>query len=87
VSDRGALHLAGTDPTGQFTASFDAVLADMGIQVVRIPARCPRANCFTELSVRTLRAELTDRISRFRAPHLPSGAELERFFCGEQEGN
>ena len=29
------------DRAGQFTASFDAVLADVGIQVVRIPPRCP----------------------------------------------
>jgi putative transposase len=33
------------DRAGQFTASFDAVLADVGIRVVRIPPRCPRANC------------------------------------------
>jgi hypothetical protein len=31
------------DRAGQFTASFDAVLADVGIRVVRIPPRCPRA--------------------------------------------
>jgi len=30
------------DRAGQFTASFDAVLANVGIQVVRIPLRCPR---------------------------------------------
>ncbi|MGH3805422.1 MAG: integrase core domain-containing protein [Pseudonocardiaceae bacterium] len=36
------------DRAGQFTASFDAVLADVGIRVVRIPPRCPRANCFAE---------------------------------------
>jgi putative transposase len=33
------------DRAGQFTASFDAVLEDVGIRVVRIPPRCPRANC------------------------------------------
>jgi putative transposase len=38
------------DRAGQFTASFDAVLADTGIHVVRIPPRCPRANCFAENS-------------------------------------
>jgi putative transposase len=43
------------DRAGQFTASFDTVLADVGIQVVRIPPRCPRANCFAERFVRTLR--------------------------------
>ena len=50
------------DRAGQSTASFDAVFADVGIQVVRIPPRCPRANCFTKRFVRTLRAELTDRM-------------------------
>jgi hypothetical protein len=29
------------DRAGQFAASFDAVLAEVGIQVVRIPPRCP----------------------------------------------
>ena len=31
------------DRAGQFTASFDAVLADAGIQAVKIPPRSPRA--------------------------------------------
>ena len=58
------------DRAGQFTASFDAVLADVGIQVVRIPPRCPRANCFAERFLRTLRAELTDRMLIFSQRHL-----------------
>ncbi len=59
------------DRADQFTASFDVVLADVGIHVVRIPPRCPRANCFdTERFIRTLRAELTDRMLIFNQWHL-----------------
>jgi hypothetical protein len=53
------------DRAGQFTASFDTVLADVGIRVVRIPLRCPRANCFAERFLRTVRTELTDRVLIF----------------------
>ncbi len=58
------------DRAGQFTASFDAVLAGAGIDAVKIPPRCPRANCYAERFVRTARTELTDRILIFGERHL-----------------
>ncbi|UKD51110.1 transposase [Amycolatopsis sp. FU40] len=36
------------DRAGQFTASFDTVLAGVGIEAVKIPPRCPRANGYAE---------------------------------------
>jgi transposase InsO family protein len=58
------------DRAGQFTASFDAVLADAGIEVLQIPPRCPRANCFAERFVLTIRTEVTDRMLIFGEQHL-----------------
>jgi putative transposase len=58
------------DRAGQFTASFDAVLADAGIAAVKIPPRCPRANGYAERFVLTVRTEVTDRMLIFGERHL-----------------
>ncbi len=58
------------DRAGQFTASFDAVLADAGIEAVKIPPRSPRANAYAERFVLTTRTEVTDRMLIFGQRHL-----------------
>jgi putative transposase len=58
------------DRAGQFTEAFDAVLADAGIEVVKIPPRSPRANAHAERFVLTARTEITDRMLIFGERHL-----------------
>jgi putative transposase len=60
------------DRAGQFTDSFDTVLAAAGIQAVKIPPRSPRANAFAERFVLTARTEVTDRMLIFSERHLRS---------------
>jgi putative transposase len=73
------------DRAGQFTASFDAVLADAGIEVVRIPPRSPRANAYAERFVLTPRTEVTDRMLIFGERHLRTIlAEYEAHYNGRR---
>ena len=58
------------DRAGQFTASFDSLLADAGIEAVKIPPRSPRANAYAEQFVLTARTEVTDRMLIFGERHL-----------------
>jgi putative transposase len=71
LSDRAAsFRFLVRDRAGQFTAAFDAVLADARIQVAKIPPRSPRANCHAERFVLTARTEVTDRVLIFGQRHL-----------------
>jgi transposase InsO family protein len=58
------------DRAGQFTTSFDALLADAGIEAVKIPPRSPKANAYAERFVLTARTEITDRMLIFGERHL-----------------
>jgi putative transposase len=60
------------DRAGQFTGSFDAVLASSGIKAMKIPPRSPRANAYAERFVLTARTEVTDRMLIFGERHLRS---------------
>jgi putative transposase len=58
------------DRAGQFTASFDEVLAGAGIEAVKIPPQSPRANAYAERFVLTAQTEVTGRMLIFGEQHL-----------------
>jgi putative transposase len=60
------------DRAGQFTSSFDAVLASTGSTTVKIPPRSPRSNAYAERFVLTARTGITDRMLIFGEQHLRS---------------
>ena len=71
LGDRAAgLRFLVRDRAGQFTSAFDAVPADVGIEVVKIPPRSPKANAYAERFVLTARKEVTDRMLIFGERHL-----------------
>ncbi|QQQ80752.1 transposase [Saccharothrix sp. 6-C] len=65
------------DRAGQFTTSLDADLSGTGIQVMKTPPRCPRANAHAERFVSTVRHEATDRLLILNEHHLR--AVLQRY--------
>ena len=73
------------DRAGQFTETFDAVLASTGIQALKIPPRSPRANAYAERFVLTARTEITDRMLIFGERHLRSVlAEYAQHYNGRR---
>jgi putative transposase len=85
LGDRASFGFLVRDRAGQFTASFDAVLADAGIQVVKIPPRSPRANAHAERFVLTARTEVTDRMLIFGERHLQTIlAQYEAHYIGRR---
>ena len=66
---------------GQFTESFDSVLADAGID----PPRNPCANAYAERFVLTVRTEVTDRMLIFGQRHLQTILdEYEAHYSGRR---
>ncbi|MGW6137344.1 integrase core domain-containing protein [Streptomyces sp. NPDC055140] len=73
------------DRDSKFTAAFDALLADAGLEVVTSGVRMPRMNSIMERWIQTCRRELLDHTLIWNQSHLLHALrEFEAFYNGHR---
>jgi putative transposase len=58
------------DRDGRFSRVFDEVFTSSGVRIIKTPPRSPRANCYAERFVGTLRRECLDHLLIYGQRHL-----------------